>query len=170
MVVLLYDIHLPTWYFPSLSLAGWVEFYKHAYHIHKCSVAFCCGSRNTWGLLVNIQETLSHSVWKISFATERIAVFSFNWSLFRQQASRCRICTSLPGEKFMWLSTHIPMAPECIRFSDSNWASTFRSVWKHCCIPVRELEHHSFQAASSGNSCKILCWIKNIYHLGEKMK
>lgn len=144
-------------FFASLPLAGCVESYKHAYHIHKCSVSFCCGSRNTGGFLVNIQETLWRSVWKISFATERIAVFSFNWSLFRQQVSRCRICTSLPREKFMWLSTHIPMAPECIRFRDSNWARTFRSVWKCRCIPVRELEHHSFQAASSGNSRKILC-------------
>lgn len=126
------------------------------------------GSRNTWDLLVNIQETLLHSMWKIGFAPECIAVFSFNWSPFTWQVPRCRIRTSLPREKFMWLSTHRAMAPEWIRFSDSNWASTFRSVWKCCCIPVRELEHHSFQVASSGNSCKILCWIKSIYHLGKR--
>lgn len=131
-------------------------------HNHKCRFAFCCcgGVGNTWDLLVNIQETLLHSMWKIGFSTECIAIFSPNQSLFIQQVSWCRICTSLPGEKFMWFSAHIQMAPEWIRCSDSNWVSTFRSVWECCLIPGREVEHHRFQAAVSVILAKFYAGLK----------
>lgn len=83
-------------------------------------------------------------------------------------SSPCRISTSLPRRKFMWLSAHIQMALECIWCSNSNWTSTFRSVYEWCCIPMSELEHCGFWATVL--FLQNLYWIKNIYHLERNKK
>lgn len=152
MVVFLHDLHLSTWHFMSflLLLPYWMRANLQTYTaINVDSHSAAVGSRNTWDLRVSIQESLLPSMWKIGFFTECIDVFAPNQSLFLQQVSWCRICTSLPREKFMWLSAHIQMVLEWIRYRDCNWAGTFRSVWGCCCIPGREVEYHSFQAAVS---------------------
>lgn len=79
---------------------------------------------------------------------------------------QCRISTGLPMGKFMVLSAHIHMALQWIWCSNSDWTSTFQSVYEWCCSPMSELEHYGFWATVL--FLQNLCWIKKIYHLGKK--
>lgn len=62
-------------------------------------------------------------------------------------------CSHTHGSEWIWCS-------------NSNWTSTFRSIYEWCCSLMSELEHYGFWATVL--FLQNLCWIKNTYHLGKK--
>lgn len=151
----------------SLFLSGWVWTLQSHESIN--ATLFCHQWAKTLEIcLLTFRGLPSTPCGKWGFSPEWHLCFpAFSMSASPHSASsRCRISTSLPRRKFMVLSAHIQMALKRIWCSNSNWTSTFRSVYEWCCIPTSELEHCGFWATVL--FLQNLCWIKNIYHLGKK--
>lgn len=149
----------PTPAFPSNATNTW---------IHKCNFVFChCWAKKPWDLLVNIQGIPLNSMWKMELVWMHISACFLaltKSASLRAVSFPCKISTSLPLRKFMLLSAHIQMALEGC--NNSNWTSTFQSVYEWYGIPMSELEPHGFWAVVL--FLQNLCRIKNIYHLGKK--